>query len=93
VDMAVLEGDADIPIIDLPPEVGTPEAAVEFLIAALVCAGSVPAAAAHEVASQVWLREQLGSTAIGRGVATPRAKVRDVTRSVQVIGRCVRPFH
>ena len=92
-EVAVLEGDADLPIIDLPPEVGTPEAAVEFLVATLVRAGSLPTAAANEAVRQVRLREQLGSTAIGRGVAIPHAKVKSMTSSIQVIGRCVCPLH
>jgi hypothetical protein len=37
--VAGLEGDAGLPIIDLPPEVDTPEAAVRFLVAALIRAG------------------------------------------------------
>jgi PTS system nitrogen regulatory IIA component len=80
------------PVIDLPPEVDTPEAAVRFLVAALVRAGSLPAAAAADVVRQVWQRERLGSTAIGQGVALPHTKVRAVAGPVGVIGRCARPL-
>ncbi|HEY7428068.1 MAG TPA: PTS sugar transporter subunit IIA [Gemmataceae bacterium] len=91
--MAVLEGDAGLPIIELPAEVDTPEAAVRFLIAALIRAGSLPAAVADEVFRQVWQREQLGPTAIGRGVAIPHAKVRTAVGSIRMVGRCTRPFN
>ncbi len=80
--------DAGFPVIDLPPEVGTPEAAVRSLVAELVRAGSLPAAAVIEANRAVWQRERLGSTAVGRGVAIPHAKVRGAPWPVGVIGRC-----
>jgi mannitol/fructose-specific phosphotransferase system IIA component (Ntr-type) len=64
--VALSAGDSEFPVIDLPSEVDTPEAAVRFLVAELVRTGSLPAEAAAEVTRQVWQREQLGSTAIGR---------------------------
>jgi PTS system nitrogen regulatory IIA component len=85
--------EAGFPVIDLPPEADTPEAAVRFLIAKLVCAGRLCAAAADEVSRQVWQRERFGSTAIGGGVAIPHAQIRAVPAPVGVVGRCALPLH
>jgi PTS system nitrogen regulatory IIA component len=80
------------PVVDLPPQADSPEAAVRFLVAELVRAGSLPAEAAAEVTRQVWQRERLGSTAIGRGVAIPHAQIGAVAGPVGVVGRCSRPL-
>lgn len=84
--------DLSFPIIELPANADTPEAAVQVLLAELVRVGSLSVELAAGVASQVWLRERLGSTAIGRGVAIPCAQVPELTEPVGVVGRCVRPL-
>ena len=85
-------GDSKFQTLDVPPEADTPEAAVRFLIAELVRAGSLPAGMAADVARAVWQRERLGSTAIGRGVALPHAKARGVAGVAGVVGRCAQPL-
>ncbi len=84
--------EARFPVIDLPPEANTPEAAVQCLIAELVRVGKLPGELAAEVTHQVWHREKLGSTATGRGVAIPHARNVAIAGPVGVVGRCTRPL-
>lgn len=80
----------DFPLIDLPSEVDTANSAVARLVAELVRRGALPSELADEAVHAVWRRERLGSTAIGKGIAIPHARVRNVKGSVGVIGRCER---
>jgi len=65
---------------------GTKHDAIQQLVAALVRAGAVPAAQEAEILAAVLHREELGTTAIGRGVAVPHARHPAIPRVVASIG-------
>ena len=73
--------------IDLPVEATcSPEAAVRFLVGQLVATGQLPPQYFEETVRSVMKREQLGSTAIGKGVAVPHAGSSRVERVAGVAG-------
>lgn len=84
-------GETGFPVFDLPAG-ADPAAAVRFLAAELVRSGRLSDAAAADAVTQVWSRERLGSTAVGRGLAIPHARSRMVEAPVGVIGRCAQPL-
>jgi PTS system nitrogen regulatory IIA component len=84
-------GETGFPVIDMPAG-ADPTAAVRFLAAELVRSGRLPAAAAADVFTQVWARERLGTTAVGRALAIPHARSRLVEAPIGVIGRCAQPL-
>lgn len=90
--MLEVSDDSGFPVIDIPTTVDTAATLVQFLVAELVRAGSLPADYAAEVTHQVWQRERLGSTAISGGVAIPHAQIRAVARPIGVVGRCTQPL-
>jgi nitrogen PTS system EIIA component len=65
---------------------GTKHDAIGQLVAALVRAGAIPAAQEAEILAAVLHREELGTTAIGRGVAVPHARHPAITKVVATIG-------
>ena len=68
------QDDFDFPVIDLPDDLDTADTIVRFLIEELVRRGDVPSQEADSLVSAILKREELGSTAVGRGVALPHAK-------------------
>ncbi len=76
------------PLVDLPPSaIGSPEAAVAYLVEQLVKAGHIQAAYAHRVLFEVLKRESQGSTGIGRGFAIPHTKSNFVSQVVGIVGQ------
>lgn len=83
----------DFPVVNLPhAAASSPEAAVRFLVEHLVNTGAFPRAAVELVISQIFRRELLGSTAIGRGVALPHTKSDAVHAVLGVIGKSAAPI-
>jgi nitrogen PTS system EIIA component len=64
----------------------TKAAAIREMVGALVKAGAIPAASQEGIVAAILKREQLGSTAVGNGVAIPHAKHEAVSRVVGDIG-------
>ena len=67
-------------------QVESKEEAVRVLLLRLVEAGKLAAEQLEPVLRAVLEREALGSTAIGRGVAVPHARVRGIERTVMAVG-------
>ena len=70
--------------VDLPPS--DPESLLAELARRIEAAGGVPSAAA--LAKSLIERENLGSTAVGGGVAIPHAKVVGLRRPLLAVGVC-----
>ena len=60
--------------------------AIQQLVAKLALAGAIPADREAEIVAAVLHREELGTTAIGRGVAVPHARHAAISRVVATIG-------
>ncbi len=74
--------------VELPgTATGAAEAAIYFLLEHLVLAGRLRGEHAEEAAQRVLAREQLGSTAIGEGIALPHATTSAVERIVGIAAR------
>jgi nitrogen PTS system EIIA component len=85
--------DSDFPGVDLPPEAAVSrDTAVRFLVNELVRSGRLNAADAERTVCQLFHRESLGSTAIGRGVAIPHTKSDVVSDATRIIGRSTVPI-
>jgi 2-O-A-mannosyl-D-glycerate PTS system EIIABC component len=82
----------DWPVVDLPPEVASPEAAVRFLLAHLVAGGKLPESHADDLLGRVLRREALGATAMGQGLAIPHCRSDAVREVVGIVGRAAEPF-
>jgi mannitol/fructose-specific phosphotransferase system IIA component (Ntr-type) len=75
--------------VDLPADAAvSAEAAIRFLIAQLVAAGSLPSQQAEDATNRVLHREQLGPTAIGEGVAIPHATTPALRHIIGIGARC-----
>ncbi len=61
------------------------EGAIREMVQALVEAGEIPADQAESIVKAIMKREELGSTAIGRGVAVPHTKHPSVERLVGTV--------
>lgn len=61
------------------------EGAIREMVQALVEAGEIPADQAESIVRAIMKREELGSTAIGRGVAVPHTKHPSVERLVGTV--------
>ena len=60
--------------------------AIREMVAALVKAGTIPAASQEGIIAAILKREQHGSTAVGNGVAIPHAKHEAVSHVVRNVG-------
>ena len=89
--MTAPPGEPDFPAVDLPPGLD-PAGAVAHLLAELVRWGALPAGAVATVAGRIRRREELGSTAIGRGLALPHAQAPGLVAVVGAVGRCEPPI-
>lgn len=65
---------------------GTKHDAIQQLVAGLARAGAIPADWEAGIVAAVLQREELGTTAIGRGVAVPHARHAAIPRVVATIG-------
>jgi PTS system fructose-specific IIA component/PTS system nitrogen regulatory IIA component len=83
--------EAPFPVVDVPAEAATAEAVVRFLVGELATAGTIEAAGAEEVVAKILDREELGSTAVGRGVAIPHAATPLVGGATMIAGRLAAP--
>jgi mannitol/fructose-specific phosphotransferase system IIA component (Ntr-type) len=63
----------------------TRDAAIIEMIKSLQAAGKLPGADLADITSAVLRREQLGSTGIGRGIAIPHSRHRDVPNLVGTV--------
>ncbi len=61
------------------------EGAIREMVQALVEAGEIPADQSESIVKAILKREELGSTAIGRGVAVPHTKHPSVERLVGTV--------
>ncbi len=71
-------------IPDIP--LGSKEAAIRSMVAALCQAGSIKTADEEGIVAAILKREELGSTGIGRGVAVPHTKHASVDKLIAAIG-------
>jgi len=81
---------SDIIVVDaIIPELQarTREEAVEELVTALAEAGAITKRGIKDAAAAVLAREKQGTTGIGKGVAVPHAKVKQVKKVVGAVGR------
>jgi mannitol/fructose-specific phosphotransferase system IIA component (Ntr-type) len=72
---------ADVPIASCR----SVETAIRFLVAYLIAAGALPADQADAAVQALLLREQKGSTGVGRELALPHAAVSFVDRVIGVL--------
>lgn len=72
------------------PDLSVPsrDLAIRTMVGSLAEAGAIPDAEQESIADAVIRREQLGSTAIGRGIAIPHTKHGAVDRVVATIAFC-----
>lgn len=80
------------PVIDLPPSVADPDTAVQFLVSRLQADGRLKPGDEFPVLAAVRRREQLGTTALGSGIAVPHARTDTVSELVGLVGRAATPF-
>ena len=59
---------------------------IRELVAALAKAGAIQASEAEAIINSILMREELGSTGIGRGAAVPHTKHASVDRPVGTVG-------
>src|SRR5262245_10269387 len=85
------QDDFDFPVMDLSDNLDSADTIVRFLIGELVRRGDIPSQEIDTLVSAILKREELGSTAIGRGVALPHAKSNSIDRVLGIIGRSKRP--
>jgi mannitol/fructose-specific phosphotransferase system IIA component len=75
------------PIIELPnATVDSVESATRLLVEHLASIGEVASECAEDTIRALLRREQLGSTAVGAGLALPHAKTRAVRQVVGLVG-------
>lgn len=76
------------PVVDIPPAAAAGrQEAIDFLLNQLVLQGKLPAEAIPEIRRRVHRREELGSTAIGKGIAIPHCRAEGVTAIAGVVGK------
>jgi PTS system fructose-specific IIA component/PTS system nitrogen regulatory IIA component len=92
--MSIASGQDDFgfPAIDLPGDLNSAEDVARFLIEELARRGDVSPQQVDSLLEAILKREELGSTAIGRGVALPHAKSAAIDRVLGIIGRSKRPI-
>ena len=78
-----------LPLVELPPAATTSAGeAIRFLVAQTRAAGGLTEATAEEALRSALRREQLGTTAVGGGLALPHAKVEGLPQLSGVLGHC-----
>lgn len=71
-------------------DVATKHEAIQTLVRRLGDLGRISPEACDELVSRIIAREELGATAIGRGIAIPHAKHPAVPRTVGIVGYAAR---
>jgi mannitol/fructose-specific phosphotransferase system IIA component (Ntr-type) len=91
--MSIASGqdDFDFHRIDLPDDLDSAGAIVQFMIGELAQRGDIAPQEVDSLVRTTLKREELGSTAIGRGIALPHAKCDAIDRVLGIIGRSKRP--
>ncbi len=79
----IMVNDAIIPEL----KATTRDEAITELIDALCESGAVPAGIAPKIRKAVLARESQATTGIGKGIALPHAKLKDIKRPIGTIGR------
>jgi PTS system fructose-specific IIA component/PTS system nitrogen regulatory IIA component len=75
------------PAVDLPPAaLASADAAVRFLVEQLARMGHLREKEVSRLTSQILHREEVGSTALGRGIALPHTKSDAVESVLGVVG-------
>jgi nitrogen PTS system EIIA component len=86
------DGEFPFAVRDVPPTASNPELVIRFLIGELVRSREIAAERGEEIVELALKREELGSTAIGRGVAVPHASTSWECEPVAIAGRLASPF-
>lgn len=79
-------------VVDVPHDATSREQVIRFLVAEVVTAGQVAAADTDSIIGNLLRREELGSTAIGRGVAVPHTKSDRIQSPAAIAGRLKTPL-
>jgi PTS system nitrogen regulatory IIA component len=75
------------PVVTIPPgEAADHQSVVDYLLRQLVLPGNIDTATIAGLARRIQQREQLGSTAIGGGIAIPHCQVDGLQSIVGIIG-------
>src|SRR5690349_18563951 len=86
-------GDFESSPVEIPVDATSVKQIVRFLVGVLVRQGRLQSESSDQICDLVLHREELGATAIGRGVAVPHAQTDLVKETSIVVGRCIRPVN
>jgi mannitol/fructose-specific phosphotransferase system IIA component (Ntr-type) len=67
-------------------QAGTRDEAIEELVAALASAGAIAKKSVGEISKAIITRESQATTGIGKGIALPHAKIKEIKKPIATIG-------
>jgi mannitol/fructose-specific phosphotransferase system IIA component (Ntr-type) len=86
------DGSFPFPVRNVPTSVKTPESVIRFLVEEIAKLGQVAPEHVEEVVALLLKREELGVTAIGRGIAVPHTSAPVLREVVSIVGRLASPI-